>query len=116
MLDQKTRLLVEEVQLIPEDKLEYLQSLLAIEPWKPKHLVADRLWQITWNAYDSFLCIVSIVLIVKTSLCVVAYRRDGLESGSNIDSISFLTIFLIQFNEQVCANILIRSKDLLMLK
>lgn len=70
-------------------------------PAQPGTLVNDPRWALMLDIYDSFLIVVATVLLLKTSLCIYAWRKDRNFSGKELDSVSLLTINLIKFNEQV---------------
>lgn len=70
-------------------------------PVEPGSLVADRQYDIFMTVYDSFLCAIPLFLIAKTSLCIYAHNLDKYHSGYTIDAVSRLTIFLLNFNDQV---------------
>lgn len=63
-------------------------------------LVNDPRWALMLDIYDSFLIVVAIVLLLKTSLCIYAWKKDRDYSGKELDSVSPLTTNLIKFNEQ----------------
>lgn len=69
-------------------------------PAQPGTLVNDPRWTLMLDIYDSFLIVVATVLLLKTSLCIYAWRKDRVFSGKELDSVSPLTINLIKFNEQ----------------
>lgn len=69
--------------------------------WKPQELRRDTRTEKFLVAYDCFLCAIPTILIVKTILCIVASRIDKAHKNIYIDSVSRLTIFLVNFNGQV---------------
>src|ERR1700712_4346604 len=77
-----------------EEKGEIPTHLLA----GPQELRADTKTEKFMLAYDCFLCAIPIVLIVKIILCIVASRIDKAHQNIYIDSVSQLTIFLVNFN------------------
>jgi hypothetical protein len=80
-----------------EEKREVPAHLLA----RPQELRADTKTEKFMFAYDCFLCAIPIVLIAKTILCIVASLIDKPHQNIYIDSVSQLTIFLVNFNGQV---------------
>lgn len=68
---------------------------------KPQELRADMKTEKLLVAYDCFLCLIPSFLIIKTILCIVASRVDKHNQNIYIDSVSRLTIFLVNFNGQV---------------
>lgn len=70
-------------------------------PYQAGTLVEDPRWELLYDLYDSFLLIVAIVLILKTSLCIYAWNHDKMFRGKYLDAVSPLTLRLIEFNEQV---------------
>lgn len=68
---------------------------------EPDTLEEERQYEILYDLYDTFLCLLAFMLIVKTSLVVYANSRDQYNRGLLVDQVSPLTLNLIQFNEQV---------------
>ncbi len=70
-------------------------------PTEPESLTSTRAYDIGMNLYDVFLCALPTILIIKTSLCIVAQRIDGQLNEYTIDFVSPLTTALLFVNEQV---------------
>lgn len=70
-------------------------------PSQPGTLVEDPRWELMYDLYDSFLIVIAVVLLVKTSLCIYAFDLDKYNRAKFLDAVSPLTLKLIRFNEQV---------------
>lgn len=71
----------------------------------PRHLAEDWKWELFFDVYDSFLVVITLVLLAKTSLCIYAWNRDKAARGLYLDTVSSMTLNLIRFNEQVSPNV-----------
>lgn len=67
----------------------------------PRHLAEDWKWELFFDIYDSFLLVITLVLLAKTSLCIFAWKHDRNAHGIYLDTVSAMTLNLIRFNEQV---------------
>lgn len=79
----------------------------------PRHLREDPRWELFFDVYDSFLIVITLVLLAKTSLCVYAYNKDKWARGIYLDTVSMLTLNLIRFNEQVSPELILEPVSLL---
>ena len=89
------------IPMLNEQRATYSSSSFAAQwPSQPGTLVEDPRWELLYDLYDSFLVIIAIILILKTSLCIYAFNKDKAYTGKYLDAVSPLTLNLIQFNEQ----------------
>lgn len=87
-----------------EDPMLRPPSPLPMISWEPETLSEDPWWTIFYDAYDTFLCLLALTLMVKTSLVIYAWTIDKENHGPNLDKVSSLTKKLIAFNDQVSLN------------
>lgn len=71
-------------------------------PMQPKPLVSRKPMEAAMDVYDVLLCAIPIALIVKTTLCIVAHRREKIYGGDfDIRLTTSLTLSLVSLNKQV---------------
>ncbi|EXJ86721.1 hypothetical protein A1O3_03674 [Capronia epimyces CBS 606.96] len=70
-------------------------------PKQPVPLVPSSKSQLLMWVYDAVLLTVPLILIAKIGLVIGAWKLDRSHRGSDIDLVSSLTIFLIEFNGQM---------------
>jgi hypothetical protein len=70
-------------------------------PSEPIDLVPDTTSSVLMAIFDTSLVVIPLLLIAKTGLVIGAWKRDRYHSGSDIDLVSGLTTFLIEFNGQM---------------
>ncbi|OAP55757.1 hypothetical protein AYL99_09909 [Fonsecaea erecta] len=70
-------------------------------PKEPVPLVPDTKDQMFMSVYDGILLAVPLVLIAKIGLVIGAWKLDRQHRGDEIDLVSKLTTFLIEFNGQM---------------
>lgn len=70
-------------------------------PTEPKPLTQSTEERGLWAAYDGALIALPVLLMIKTGLCVYAYNRDKVYSGTSIDSASYMSSALVNLNSQL---------------
>jgi hypothetical protein len=70
----------------------------------PQKLRANTSTERMMIAFDVFLALIPIVLVVKAILVIIAAQKDRWHRNVDIGSVTELTTFLIKFNGQVSAH------------
>lgn len=87
------------VQSLPDSQADTSHNTGVADP---RPLEPDSKAAMISLAYDIFLMAIPLFLLTKASLCVVAYNIDLWTRNADITLVSKLTIFLVNFNSQVC--------------
>ncbi|KIX97439.1 uncharacterized protein Z520_06891 [Fonsecaea multimorphosa CBS 102226] len=88
-------------QPINQEKHAEAPPLAAAWPKEPVPLVPDAKAQMFMWLYDGILLAVPLVLVAKIGLVIGAWKLDRQHRGNEIDLVSALTTFLIEFNGQM---------------
>lgn len=88
----------EATPFVAEQKQERTERWLT----RPKSLASGKPMELAMHIYDGLLCAISIALIVKTTLCIVAHHLEKVHGGDiDIRNTTSLTLSLVRVNEQV---------------
>ena len=76
---------------------------LATPPWpqEPVPLVPDKTSSLLLNLFDAVLLFVPFILFTKIGLVIAAWYIDRKHRGVDLDLVSQLTLFLLEFNDQM---------------
>lgn len=89
--------------------VEDIRARPEIWPTQSKLLKPGKLMEATMTLYDGLLCALSVALIVKTTLCIIANRLEIYGGDANAFWTSSLTLTLLKLNEQVWQVVLMFS-------